>query len=123
MTSTSTPRHEYKLLLHANANRAVWEEAPLAGGQSADNSSVHGRMLMGGGGGGHGGANCTGNSCSWLFDLAVDDDERVNLYEERLDVVAAMTAMIDGFAAVEVTLGLGRIVALCYRSSTLYQIH
>jgi hypothetical protein len=66
---------------------------------------------MGGGGGDeHGGANCTGSGtqeqCYWLFDLAVDDDERNNIFEDHSGpsgVVATMTAMIDHFSAVEVT--------------------
>ena len=63
------------------------------------------------GGGGNDGANCTGgggqnNRCYWLFDLAVDDEERHNIYEEHLGeggVVEAMTSMLESWAAVSVT--------------------
>ena len=47
----------------------------------------------------------TGNEerCYWLFDLAVDADERLNLYEQEEGVVATMTAMINSYAKQVVT--------------------
>eukprot|EP01048_Picozoa_sp_COSAG05_P020427 COSAG05_NODE_3464_length_2044_cov_1.932648_3_plen_103_part_00 len=48
--------------------------------------------MGGGGGGNNGGANCSAdNRCSWLFDLATDDDERINLFEANPDIVSAFS--------------------------------
>jgi hypothetical protein len=79
----NTEGHEYKMVFDAQINGAVWTPVPAANAGSA-----RGRALMGGGGAEHGGANCTGNGnqmrCFWLFDLSLDDDERVNIFDDNL---------------------------------------
>lgn len=102
----NTEGHEYKMVFDAQINGAVWTPVPAANAGSA-----RGRALMGGGGGAeHGGANCTGNGnqmrCFWLFDLSVDDDERLNIFDDNRGqggVVATMTNMLNSWAEVEVT--------------------
>lgn len=91
----NTEGHEYKIVLYAQASRAVYQPVQasfssaeinattdnhLHGGRAQINQTLRGRGLMGGGGGGgqNGGANCSGNGnnlrCYWLFDLSVDDN-------------------------------------------------
>ena len=93
---------EWKLVANAPANRAGWTPVPTEVGMTEGNHSH--RLLMGGGGGGgqNGGANCSNSDrCWWLFDLAEDDDERINLHGAHLDVVAEMVAQLDAYADVE----------------------
>ena len=90
--------HKYKLILNHPTRQALWYPPPGA-------SARHRRMQ--GGGEAHGGSNCTGagadERCAWLFDLAVDADERTNLYEARAAVVADMVGMLQAYAPFEVT--------------------
>jgi hypothetical protein len=87
----------------------VWQEAGAAdaklkrNGSSTRETAVVGELERAGRQ--PDGANCSGQPqrCSWLFDLAVDADERTNLFEARPEVVSRMVAMLDSWAAREVT--------------------